>query len=61
MQTAVSTNTVQKALDSMTVLSPNILQDSVRVATERGQTEWCLILDNILEYCPVYKGPLFVA
>ena len=40
----VSDNTVQKALDSMTVSSLNILQDSVRAATEQGQTEWCFIL-----------------
>ena len=52
----VSDNTVRKALDSMTVSSLNILRDSVRAATERGQTEWCLILDNVQEYCPVYEG-----
>ena len=52
----VSDNTVRKALDSVTVSSLNILSDSVRAATERGQTEWCLILDNVQEYCPVYEG-----
>ena len=52
----VSDNTVWKALDSMTVSSLNILQDSVRAATEWGQTEWCLILDDVQEYCPVYEG-----
>ena len=52
----VSDNTVRKALDSMTGSSLSILRDSVRAATERGQTEWCLILDNVQEYCPVYEG-----
>ena len=52
----VSNNTVRKALDSMTVSTLNILRDSVRAATERGQTEWCLILDNVQENSPVYEG-----
>ncbi|EDR01138.1 uncharacterized protein LACBIDRAFT_312459 [Laccaria bicolor S238N-H82] len=43
----VSDNTVRKALDSMTVSSLSVLKDSVRAAAERGQTEWCLILDNV--------------
>ena len=32
------------------------LRDSVKDATERGETEWCLVLDNVQEYCPVYEG-----
>jgi hypothetical protein len=52
----VSDNTVRNALDSMTGSSLSILQDSVGAATRRGQTEWCLILDNVQEYCPVYEG-----
>lgn len=52
----VSDNTVRNALDSMTGSSLSILRDSVGAATERGQTEWCLILDNVQEYCPVYEG-----
>ena len=32
------------------------LQDSVKDATEQGETEWCLVLDNVQEYCPIYEG-----
>ena len=32
------------------------LRDSVKNATERGETEWCLVLDNVQEYCTVYEG-----
>ncbi|KAF8969042.1 hypothetical protein BDZ97DRAFT_1902760 [Flammula alnicola] len=52
----VSDNTMRNALDSMTGSSLSILRDSVRAATGRGETEWCLILDNVQEYCPVYEG-----
>jgi hypothetical protein len=43
----VSDNTVRNALDSMTSSSLSILRESVEAATRRGQTEWCLILDNV--------------
>ena len=48
----VSDTTARKALDSMTGSSLAILRDSVKAATERGETEWCLVLDNVQEYCP---------
>jgi hypothetical protein len=40
----------------MTGSSLACLRDSVKNATERGETEWCLVLDNVQEYCPVYEG-----
>ena len=52
----VSDTTVRNALDSLTDSSLSALRAAVRDATERGQTEWCLILDNVQEYCPVYEG-----
>ena len=52
----VSDTTARKALDSMTGSSLAILQASVKAATERGETEWCVVLDNVQEYCPVYEG-----
>lgn len=52
----VSDNTVQNALDSMTGSRLATLRDSVRAATERGESEWCLVLDNVQQYCPVYEG-----
>jgi hypothetical protein len=52
----VSDNTVRNALDSMTGSSLSLLRDSVRAATDQGETKWCLILDNVQEYCPVYEG-----
>jgi hypothetical protein len=52
----VSDTTVRKALDSMTGSSLAHLRNSVKNATERGETEWCLVLDNVQEYCPVYEG-----
>jgi len=52
----VSDTTTCKALDSMTGSSLAILRDSIKTATERGETECCLVLDNVQEYCPVYEG-----
>jgi len=52
----VSDTTVRDALNSLTGSSLRILQASVQDATARGETEWCLILDNVQEYCPVYEG-----
>ncbi|EDR04537.1 uncharacterized protein LACBIDRAFT_330448 [Laccaria bicolor S238N-H82] len=52
----ISDTTARKALDSMTGSSLAILQASVKAATERGETEWCVVLDNVQEYCPVYEG-----
>jgi len=52
----VSDTTARKALDSMTGSSLAILQASVKAATEWGETEWCVLLDNVQEYCPVYEG-----
>ena len=52
----VSDTTARKALDSLTGSSLAILRESVKAATERGETEWCLVLDNVQEYCPVYEG-----
>ena len=52
----VSDNTVRNALDSMTDSSLATLRNSVRAATERGESEWCLVLDNVQQYCPVYEG-----
>ena len=40
----------------MTGSSLALLRDSIKDATERGETEWCLVLDNVQEYCPVYEG-----
>ena len=40
----------------MTGSSLASLRNSVKNATERGETEWCLVLDNVQEYCPVYEG-----
>jgi hypothetical protein len=40
----------------MTGSSLSILRKAVNDATKRGETEWCLILDNVQEYCPVYEG-----
>jgi len=48
--------TVCKALNSMTGSSLACLQDSVKNATEQEETKWCLVLDNVQEYCPVYEG-----
>jgi len=47
---------VWKALDSMTGSSLALLRDSIKDATKRGETEWCLVLDNVQQYCPVYEG-----
>ncbi|PPQ73039.1 LOW QUALITY PROTEIN: hypothetical protein CVT26_014657 [Gymnopilus dilepis] len=44
------------ALDSMTGSSLARLRELVKEATDRRQTEWCLVLDNVQEYCPVYEG-----
>ena len=52
----VSDSTVRKALNTMTGSSLSILRDAVNDVTKRGETEWCLILDNVQEYCPVYEG-----
>jgi len=52
----ISDTTVHKALNSMTGSSLACLQDSVKNATKRGETEWCLVLDNVQEYCLVYEG-----
>jgi len=52
----VSDTTVRKALNSMTGSSLVVLWDSVKDATSRGETEWCLVLDNVQEYCPIYEG-----
>ena len=52
----VSDSTVHKALDTMTGSSLSILWDAVNDATKWGETKWCLILDNVQEYCPVYEG-----
>ena len=40
----------------MTGSSLAALRSSVNDATQRGETEWCLVLDNVQEYCPVYEG-----
>jgi len=52
----VSDTTTCKALNSMTGSSLAILQASIKAATEQGETEWCIVLDNVQEYCPVYEG-----
>jgi hypothetical protein len=52
----VSDTTVRNALDSLTGSSLSALRAAVKDATERSETEWCLILDNVQEYCPVYEG-----
>ena len=52
----VSDTTVRKALNSMTGSSLAVLRNSVKDATSRGETEWCLVLDNVQEYCPIYEG-----
>ena len=40
----------------MTGSSLALLQASVKAATEQGETEWCVVLDNVQEYCLVYEG-----
>ena len=52
----VSNTTVHKALNSMTGSSLAVLHDSIRDAISHGETEWCLVLDNVQEYCSVYEG-----
>jgi len=52
----VSDLTVCKALNTMTGSSLATLWEAVNDATKQGETEWCLILDNVQEYCPVYEG-----
>ncbi|PPQ87647.1 hypothetical protein CVT25_011485 [Psilocybe cyanescens] len=52
----VSDTTVRKALNSLTGSSLAALRASVKDATARSETEWCLILDNVQEYCPIYEG-----
>ncbi|KIK04134.1 hypothetical protein K443DRAFT_130972 [Laccaria amethystina LaAM-08-1] len=45
--TAKSHVDVKRALDSMTGSSLAILRASVKAATERGETGWCVILHNV--------------
>lgn len=52
----VSDTTVRNALNSLTGSSLSALRAAVQDATARGETEWCLIIDNVQEYCPVYEG-----
>lgn len=52
----LSDTTVRDALNSLTGSSLRSLQASAQDAAARGETEWHLILDNVQEYCPVYKG-----
>lgn len=52
----VSDTTVRNALNSLTGSSLSALRAAVQDATARGETEWCLVLDNVQEYCPVYEG-----
>ncbi|KAJ7928678.1 hypothetical protein B0H13DRAFT_1860252 [Mycena leptocephala] len=43
------------ALNSMTTASLAELRDKIKDATERGQTEGCLLLDNAQQYCDVHE------
>jgi hypothetical protein len=52
----VSDNTVRKALDSMTGSSLLALREAVKEATELGEQRYCLVLDNVQEYCPDHQG-----
>ncbi|KAF8159999.1 hypothetical protein B0H34DRAFT_797183 [Crassisporium funariophilum] len=52
----VSDTTVRIALDSLTGSSLASLRTAIQNAMDRGETEWCLIIDNVQEYCPVYEG-----
>ncbi|KAJ7799790.1 hypothetical protein B0H13DRAFT_1673295, partial [Mycena leptocephala] len=52
---SVSDTTARHALNSMTTASLAELRDKIKDATERGQTEGCLLLDNVQQYCDVHE------
>ncbi|KDR66902.1 hypothetical protein GALMADRAFT_80370 [Galerina marginata CBS 339.88] len=52
----VSDTTIRKALDTLTGSSLSALRAAIQDATERGETEFALIIDNVQEYCQVYEG-----
>ena len=49
----VSDTTVRKALHPLTGSSLSALPMAVQEATAGGETDKCLILDNVQDYCPV--------
>ncbi|KAJ6584402.1 hypothetical protein B0H19DRAFT_896078, partial [Mycena capillaripes] len=51
----VSDTTARNALDTMTDASLHELREKIKDATSRGQTENCLLLDNVQQYCDVYE------
>ncbi|KAJ7020892.1 hypothetical protein C8F04DRAFT_1224175 [Mycena alexandri] len=54
----VSDSTARNALNSMSAASLRTLQESVRDATARGESEWGKILDNVQQHSPVYEHGL---
>ncbi|KAJ7756790.1 hypothetical protein DFH07DRAFT_742456 [Mycena maculata] len=51
----VSDTTARNALNSMTIRSLEDLRADVKDATDRGETEHCLLLDNVQQHCDVYE------
>ncbi|KAJ7504674.1 hypothetical protein B0H11DRAFT_2187102 [Mycena galericulata] len=54
----VSDSTARSALKSMTSASMDEMRAETRAANSRGETEHCLILDNVQEYCLAYEPGL---
>jgi hypothetical protein len=55
---AVADPTARTALKSMTAASIEEMQADTRDANDRGETEHCLLLDNVQEYDQVYEPGL---
>ncbi|KAJ7743227.1 hypothetical protein DFH07DRAFT_869910 [Mycena maculata] len=52
---SVSDTTARHALNTMTKASLAELRVKVTESTTRGETDGCMILDNVQEHCPVYE------
>jgi hypothetical protein len=53
--TSICDASIRRALESITASSRKILQESVQEYHRRGESGWCVVLDNIQEYVVVHE------